>query len=63
MALKQHTRGLLPCKGVWHIDKILFGKRICESTHTGDVKEAEMLLAHRIAGAGSASESIGAGAQ
>jgi integrase len=35
--------------GVWHIDKVLFGERICESTHTGDLAEAEMLLAHRIA--------------
>jgi integrase len=35
-------------KGVWHIDKVLFGKQICESTHTGDLKEAEMLLAQRV---------------
>lgn len=41
--------GLLLRKGVWHIDKVLFGERICESTHTGDLNEAEMLLAHRIA--------------
>jgi integrase len=33
---------------VWHIDKVLFGKRICESTHTSDLKEAEMLLAQRV---------------
>jgi integrase len=42
------TRGLLLRKGIWHIDKVLFGKRICESTHTSDLKEAEMLLAHRV---------------
>lgn len=33
---------------VWHIDKLLFGKRTCESTHTGDLAEAEALLAHRV---------------
>jgi hypothetical protein len=26
--------GLLLRGGVWHIDKVLFGKRICESTRT-----------------------------
>jgi hypothetical protein len=35
-------------KGVWHIDKVLFGKRVCESTRSSDLKEAEMLLAHRV---------------
>jgi len=39
--------GLRLRKGVWHIDKVLFGKRICESTYTGDLVEAEALLAHR----------------
>jgi hypothetical protein len=42
------TRGLLLRKGIWHIDKVLFGKRICESTHSSDLNEAEMLLAHRV---------------
>jgi hypothetical protein len=43
------TAGLLLRKGVWHIDKILFGKRLCESTRTSDLAEAEALLAHRTA--------------
>jgi hypothetical protein len=43
------TRGLLLRKGIWHIDKVLFGRRICESTHSSDLNEAEMLLAHRTA--------------
>jgi hypothetical protein len=47
MALKKSTRGLLLRKGVWHIDKVLFGKLICESTHTANLGEAEMLLEHR----------------
>jgi integrase len=45
---RRSTRGLLLRNGVWHIDKVLFGKRICESTHTGDLCEAEVLLAHRV---------------
>lgn len=45
---RRSTRGLLLRKGVWHIDKVLFGKRVCESTRTGGLKEAEMLLAHRV---------------
>jgi integrase len=45
---RRRSTGLLLRKGVWHIDKVLFGKRICESTHTNDLAEAEMLLAHRV---------------
>src|ERR1700676_57977 len=45
---RRSTRGLLLRNGAWHIDKVLFGKRICESTHTGELKEAEALLAHRM---------------
>jgi hypothetical protein len=42
------TPGLLKRKGIWHIDKVLFGKRICESTHTSDLSEAQTLLAERV---------------
>jgi integrase len=41
------TRGLISRKGVWHIDKVIYGKRIRESTGTGDLIEAKVLLAHR----------------
>jgi integrase len=41
------SRGLLLRNNVWHIDKVLFGKRLCESTRSSDLKEAEALLAHR----------------
>ena len=41
------TRGLLLRKGIWHIDKVLFGKRLCESTRSSNLAEAEALLAHR----------------
>ena len=44
---RRRSRGLLLRKGVWHIDKVIYGKRICESTGTGDLVEAEALLAHR----------------
>src|ERR1700674_3273663 len=36
---RRGIRGLLLRNGVWHIDKVLFGKRICESTRTGDLSE------------------------
>jgi hypothetical protein len=39
--------GLTLRKGIWHIDKIFFGKRLCESTHTSDRSEAEALVTHR----------------
>jgi hypothetical protein len=44
---RRASRGLLLRKGVWHIDKVLYGKRSCESNHTSDLVEAEALLAHR----------------
>jgi hypothetical protein len=44
---RRTSRGLLLRKGVWHIDRVLYGKRICESTQTDDLAEAEALLAHR----------------
>jgi hypothetical protein len=42
------THGLLLRNGIWHIDKVLFDKRVCESTRTSDLAQAEMLLAHRL---------------
>jgi hypothetical protein len=32
----------------WHIDKVIYGKRICESSGTRDRTEAEALLARRV---------------
>lgn len=34
--------------GVWHIDKIIKGKRFCESTGTGEIEEAERYLIRRL---------------
>ena len=40
--------GLQRRSGVWYIDKLIYGTRICESTGTCDSKEAQSLLAHRM---------------
>ena len=34
--------------GIWHIGKPIFGRKIHESTGTGDLKKAELILARRI---------------
>ena len=45
---KKRAPGLYKRKGVWHIDKQLFGQRLCESTGTASLAEAELYLARRI---------------
>jgi integrase len=40
--------GLLFRGGVWHIDKVIHGTRVCESTGTSDLEEAEALLIRRL---------------
>jgi hypothetical protein len=40
--------GLLLRGGIWHIDKVIYGKRLCESSGTRDRTEAEALLARRV---------------
>ena len=40
--------GLLLRGGVWHIDKVIHGTRVCESTGTSDLEEAEALLMRRL---------------
>ena len=40
--------GLRERAGIWHIEKQIFGRKICESTGTGDLKKAELILARRI---------------
>jgi integrase len=42
------TSGLTKRGGIWHIDKRFRGVRICESTGTNDLKEAEEQLAKRV---------------
>src|SRR5579871_4271823 len=40
--------GLTMRGAVWHIDKDIFGTRICESTGTSDLTEAVTILSRRI---------------
>jgi len=45
---KRNIPGLQLRKGVWHVDKVIDGKRICQSLGTGDQEEAETILAQFI---------------
>jgi integrase len=45
---RKKTPGLVKRNGIWHIDKRLHGRRLCESTGTGDIEEAEQFLARRV---------------
>ena len=45
---KQRTPGLIERGGLWHIDKMFRGARICESTGTSNLRQAEEYLAKRI---------------
>lgn len=42
---RKKTPGLVKRAGVWHIDKRINGQRICQSTGTGQLEEAERFLA------------------
>lgn len=44
---RKRTPGLYKREGVWHIDKKILGHRLCESTRTSDLEEAEKYLARR----------------
>ena len=44
----QRTSGLTKRGGIWHVDKCVRGVRLCESTGTGDVRQAEEYLAKRL---------------
>jgi integrase len=45
---RKRTPGLVNRGGVWHIDKQFRGIRLCESTGTGSLAEAEQYLARKI---------------
>lgn len=45
---RKKTPGLQKRRGFWHIDKKVFGRRICESTASDSLEEAEKYLAKRI---------------
>ena len=42
---RKATPGLKKRAGIWHIDKRIGGKRVCQSCETGDLAEAERHLA------------------
>ncbi|HUN26045.1 MAG TPA: tyrosine-type recombinase/integrase [Steroidobacteraceae bacterium] len=44
----QRTSGLTKRGGIWHIDKLFRGTRLCESTGTSDLREAQEILAERM---------------
>jgi hypothetical protein len=45
---RRRTPGLVKRGAVWHIDKVIGGKRLVESTGASDLAEAERHLAFRI---------------
>lgn len=45
---RKHMPGLQKFGDIWHIDKKVDGRRICESTGTSDLKEAEKYLVRRL---------------
>lgn len=42
---RKQTPGLVKRSGIWHIDKQIYGRRICQSTGTTSLSEAEKYLA------------------
>lgn len=49
MGQKRSNPGLTKRGGIWHVDKQIRGVRVCESTGTGELREAQEYLAKRIA--------------
>ena len=45
---RRKTPGLTKRAGVWHVDKHIGGRRVCQSTGTTQLEEAERFLARLI---------------
>ncbi|MGB6067281.1 MAG: tyrosine-type recombinase/integrase [Desulfomonilaceae bacterium] len=45
---RKKVAGLINRKGIWHIDKVVRGRRLCESTGESHIERAEEYLARRI---------------
>ena len=45
---RKKVAGLINRKGIWHIDKVIRGRRLCESTGESEIERAEEYLARRI---------------
>jgi integrase len=41
---RKNMPGLIMRAGIWHIDKRIGGRRVCQSTETADIREAETYL-------------------
>ena len=48
MGKKRSISGLRLRNGIWHIEKMVDGKRLFESTRVSQREEAEKVLIHRI---------------
>ncbi|MBS0289747.1 MAG: tyrosine-type recombinase/integrase [Proteobacteria bacterium] len=48
MGRNRNVPGLRKRAGIWHIEKQILGQKICESTGTGDLEAAQLILARRI---------------
>ena len=42
---RKRVPGLINRSGIWHIDKLILRRRVCQSTGTSDIQEAERVLA------------------
>ena len=42
---RKNVPGLIWRGGVWHVDKRICGRRVCQSTGTSEIQEAERFLA------------------
>ncbi len=45
---RKRTPGLVRRQGLWHIDKRIGGRRVCQSTGTAKLEDAELFLARQI---------------
>ena len=45
---RKKVPGLRERNGIWHIEKQILGKSVCQSTGTGNLEEAELILARKI---------------
>ena len=45
---RKRSPGLRNRAGIWHLEKQILGHKICESTGTSNLEEAELILARRI---------------
>ncbi len=44
---RRKVPGLIKRAGTWHVDKRVFGTRLCQSTGTAQLEEAERVLARK----------------